>query len=107
MDANELKREAERLEQSINRAKQLGMYSSKSRPAAPSPTPTSPGPLGVAQTAGPRDAGKTQMGPSAARLALPFWEKILESGGRVLGAQGRRPPAADCGPSQYLPPGLL
>jgi len=75
IDANETRREIERLEQTLNRARQLGILSSKPRAPA-SATTASPG----AQ----KDMGKTQMVASAGR-ALPFWDRLLESGARTLG----------------------
>ena len=86
MDANETRREIERLEQSLNRARQLGLIGSK--PAVPGTgVPTFTGP---AQTRAPsppaKDAGRTQV-VSTSRVSLPFWDRILESAGRVLGAK--------------------
>jgi len=79
LDINETRREIERLEQALNRARQLGLVSSKPRIPA--------GPATTIPPSAQKDMGKTQMVASAQKT-IPFWEKMLQSGGRTLGIKG-------------------
>jgi len=83
LDSNETRREIEQLEYALNRARQLGLIGQK-RPDIPIGQPA-PRIADAFTTAPPMDAGKTQMSSQAQRMQLPFWEKILESSGRLLG----------------------
>jgi len=76
MDPNEVRREIERLEQTLNRARQLGLIAARPQPAAQA---------GPAATRPKADAGSTQMLDAVKRSQMPFWERVLESAGRILG----------------------
>ena len=83
LDSSETRNEIEQLEFAISRARQLGLLGPKQAGVqatqfeAPKPD--------AYTTSPPIDSGKTQMGSQAQRMQQPFWERILESSGRLLG----------------------
>jgi len=79
MEKTEIGREIARLEGSLTRAKQLGLIRPPGQAARPGEAVPS-----ITAAAVP-DVGKTQMTAPARRGSLPFWEQILDSGGRLFG----------------------